>query len=79
MKKILAFVMAMAMMVTLLAGCGGKKVTLKILDTEYALEDYAICIAKENTALLDEVNKALEELIADGTVQAIIEKYIPAN
>ena len=52
---------------------------LRILDGAYTEEQYAICIAKENTALLDEVNKALEELTADGTVQAIIEKYIPSK
>lgn len=52
---------------------------LKILDTEYAVEDYAICFAKENTELLDKVNEALKELIADGTVQSIIDKYIPAE
>ena len=52
---------------------------LKILDTEYVTEDYAICVAKENTELLDKINKALEELIADGTVQSIIDKYITAE
>ena len=52
---------------------------LKILDTEYAVEDYAACIAKENTGLLDAVNAALEELKADGTLQSIIDKYIPAE
>ena len=52
---------------------------LKILDTEYAVEDYAICIAKENTALLNAVNEALAELKADGTLQSIINKYIPAS
>jgi ABC-type amino acid transport substrate-binding protein len=52
---------------------------LKILDTEYAVEDYAIAINKDNAALLDEINGALEALIADGTVQSIIEKYIPAE
>lgn len=52
---------------------------LKILDTDYAVEDYAICIAKENTELLEKVNAALEELIADGTVQAIVDKYISAE
>ncbi len=48
----------------------------KILDTEYANEDYAICFAKENTELQTKVNAALKELIADGTVQKIIDKYI---
>lgn len=49
---------------------------LKILETAYATEDYAICIAKDNTELLDKVNGALQELIADGTVQTIVDKYI---
>ena len=52
---------------------------LKILDGEYANEDYAICVAKENTELLDSINKALAELQADGTVDKIIKKYIPAE
>lgn len=52
---------------------------LKVLDTSYAEEDYAICFAKENTELKDKVNAALEELIKDGTVQKIIDKYIPAE
>ena len=49
---------------------------LHILDTEYAVEDYAIAIAKENTDLLEKVNKALSELTADGTLQSIVDKYI---
>lgn len=53
--------------------------TLKILDTEYVTEEYAIGISKENNALLDAVNGALEELIADGTVQSIVDKYITAD
>ena len=52
---------------------------LVILDTEYANEDYAIGVAKGNTALVDAVNGALAELTADGTIQSIIEKYIPAE
>ena len=52
---------------------------LKILETEYAVEDYAIAVAKENTALLADINKALEKLTADGTIDAIIAKYIKAE
>ena len=52
---------------------------LKVLDTEYTVEDYAICIAKENTELQEKVNGALEELIKDGSVKEVIEKYIPAE
>ncbi|MCR5782486.1 MAG: transporter substrate-binding domain-containing protein [Clostridia bacterium] len=49
---------------------------LRILDTAYAEEDYAICVAKENTALLDAVNAVLADLIDDGSVKRIIDKYI---
>jgi len=52
---------------------------LKILDTEYAVEDYAIAMNKNNKDLYEQVNAALEELIADGTVQGILDKYISAN
>lgn len=52
---------------------------LKILDTEYANEEYAIGVAKGNTQLLDAINGALEELQADGTVQSIVDKYITAE
>jgi len=51
---------------------------LKILDTEYALEDYAAAMSYDNEPLYEAVNGALEELIADGTIKTIVEKYIPA-
>ena len=49
---------------------------LEILDTAYAEEEYAICVAKGNTELLSKINQALEELKADGTVDEIVKKYI---
>ena len=52
---------------------------LKILDTAYAEEDYAIGFAKGNTAMQSAVNAALEELKNDGTLQAIVDKYIKAE
>lgn len=52
---------------------------LKILDSTYVVEDYAACFAKDNTELVEKFNAALEELTADGTIPAIIEKYIPAE
>lgn len=52
---------------------------LKILDTAFANEDYAAAIAKDNTELFEQVNTAIQELKADGTIQTIIEKYIPAE
>ena len=52
---------------------------LAILETEYAVEDYAIAVALDNTELLEKINGALKELTEDGTIAAIIEKYIPAE
>lgn len=52
---------------------------LKILDTAYTEEEYAICIAKDNEELLEKVDTALGELIDDGTVQKIVDKYITAD
>ncbi len=51
---------------------------LAILDTSYAEEDYAIGMAK-GSSLEDAVNAALKELKADGTLQAIVDKYITAE
>jgi polar amino acid transport system substrate-binding protein len=49
---------------------------LKILDTPYTDEDYAICVKKGNSELLEKINSAIAELIADGTVDGILAKYI---
>lgn len=48
---------------------------LKLLNTAYAYEEYAICFAKDS-AIYDAFNAELEALINDGTVQSIIDKYI---
>ena len=52
---------------------------LKILPTVYAEEAYGFELSYDNEALYNEVNGALEALIADGTVQAIVDKYISAD
>ena len=52
---------------------------LKLLGTAYVEESYAIGVGKGNTELKDAINTALEELKADGTLQAIVDKYITAE
>ena len=52
---------------------------LKVLETTYVEEEYAICTAKEKEKLLEAINKALEELKSDGTVDSIVGKYIPTE
>lgn len=49
---------------------------LKILNEEFALEEYAICIAKENTELKEQINDALAQLKENGTLDSIIANYI---
>lgn len=49
---------------------------LKTLETAYANEDYAICVKKGNSELLAKIDQAIKDLTADGTIDAIIDKYI---
>ena len=58
---------------------GNVQVKGKILEGEYTNEDYAICVAKENTELLEKINNALKELKEDGTIDKIVAKYIKAE
>ena len=53
-----------------------KNSDLTILEEEFALEEYAICISKDNTELKEKINAALSELKAEGTLDAIIANYI---
>lgn len=52
---------------------------LKVLETPFIEENYAICVNKNNTELLNKINAALKELTDDGTIPGIIEKYIPSK
>ena len=76
MKKAAALVLSVLMLVCALTACGSEDVNLVILDTEYAVEDYAICVAKGNDDLLNKINDALAQLEADGTTGKIVDKYI---
>ena len=49
---------------------------LKVLDEDYATEDYAIAISKEKTELKDKINAALGELKNEGVLDQIIANYI---
>lgn len=49
---------------------------LEIIADAYSIEEYAIALKKDNTELLEKINGALEELLADGTIDKIMDKYI---
>ena len=50
--------------------------SLVVLDTPYATEDYAACVAKGNDQLTEAMNAAIAELKNNGTLDAILDKYI---
>ncbi len=50
--------------------------SLIILDEPLTVEEYAICIAKDNKELTDNINAALVELKEEGVVDQIIANYI---
>lgn len=49
---------------------------LKILETEYIEEDYAMAVKKGNDELVKKVNDAIKALKDDGTFDEIVAKYI---
>lgn len=56
-----------------------KNSDLSILEEEFAIEDYAICVSKDKPELRDSINQALRELKEDGALQKIIDNYINDN
>ncbi len=52
---------------------------LVILDSAYTEEDYAIATSKNNPDLTKAIDEALKELIEDGSVQEVLDKYISAE
>ena len=51
---------------------------LKILVTVFTVVDYAIAVKMGSADMLDQLNSILKELTDDGSIQAIIDKYIQA-
>ena len=81
-SKIAVVVLSLSLLLGLAScsGAGSKKSTgLKILETPYAVEDYAMAINKDNEALKTAIDQALKELTDDGTIPTIINKYIPSD
>lgn len=52
---------------------------LKILDEAFTTEEYAICVKKGNTELLEGINAAIASLKESGELQKIVDKYITAE
>lgn len=52
---------------------------LKILDEALTVEEYAICVKKGNTELVESINAAIAKLKESGELQKIVDKYITAE
>ena len=57
----------------------GDNDNLKLLETAYAEEEYAIAVKKGNTELLEQINTVIQELKDSGEMDEIIGKYITAE
>ena len=77
-SRITAGILSCALLLGM-TSCGAAKKNLKILDTAYAEEEYAMAISKDNEGLKAAIDQALAELTEDGTIPSIIEKYIPSG
>lgn len=78
MKKFLAIALA-ALMLFSLAACGGNTnettEVVKIIDINLTEEEYAFGVDKNQPELLEDVNKFIDKIMADGTFDAICNKY----
>ncbi len=89
MKKLLAMGLAAVMAFTALVGCGSKNNTtvgtdnnaasnkkgVKVIDIELTNEEYAFGVDKQQPELLEEVNKFIAEIKANGKFDEICNNY----
>lgn len=75
-SKVLALVLAVALVVTCFAACGkANTAKVKVIDIALSEEQYAFCVNKEDAELLGKVNAYLKQIKDDGTFDAICDKY----
>jgi len=76
MKKLFTLFLAALMLVGCLTACGDSASgALKVIDVPLTVEEYAYGVKKGNTELLNQINTYLETIKADGTFNAIVDKY----
>ncbi len=77
MKKIISLVLVLVLASFALISCGSNKAAqgVKVIDIALSVEDYAFCVAKDNTELVASVNAYLAEIKANGVFDEICNKY----
>ncbi len=74
MKKIIALLLALMLMVGCVAGCGDKN-TAEVIDIDLTEEQYAFGVDKNQPELLTKVNEFIGKIMDDGTFKSICDKY----
>ncbi len=78
MKKIISLVILCATLLTAVCGfaaCGQAEAKVKVIDLALSEEEYAFCVAKENTDLLAKANEFLKKIKENGKFDAICNNY----
>ncbi len=75
MKKVLALILAAAMLALCLASCGGSKQVVKVIDINLTDEEYAFGVDKAQPELLEKVNAFIEKIMKDGTFDKVCNNY----
>lgn len=77
MKKLIALMSAVILVLTLFSGCGGDSASagVKVIPIELTQEEYAFGVDKNQPELLEQANAYIEKIIADGTLDSICQKY----
>lgn len=63
------------MLSCILVSCGDKTTGVKVIDIDLTEEEYAFGVDKTQPELLEQVNTFIDQIIADGTFDAICNKY----
>lgn len=76
MKKIIALVLAVLMVAVCFTSCGKKNSDFVATDAaDLIKEDFGIAVKKGNTALLEAVNKVVDEWVENGTMTKYVDYY----
>lgn len=77
MKKIVTVVLSLALVLSVLAGCGKKeeKKSVKVIDINLTDEEYAFGVDKDQADLLTQVNDFIKEIKSNGKFDEICNNY----
>ncbi len=75
MKKIVSLVVVVLMLTLVFAGCAKESKGVKVIDISLTEEEYAFGVDKNQTDLLEEVNKFIAQIQSDGKFDEILDRY----